>query len=100
MMNLSPYWIPKDPSGVQLILYLRPSVRTSLCLSVQSSASHFGNNLSGPQLCAVHAATCHVVKYPAWKYNMSVCPVVREPFTIFVFVLIPSVGVSLAMHLL
>ena len=50
----------------------------------------------------MHTAAGHTFKYPNWKYNMSVCPfsVFGGTFAIFVFVLIFSVGSSVAMHLL
>ena len=44
-------------------------------------------------MCATHAVTGHRVKSPEWQYDMSVRPVFLRPFTIFVLVLISSVGV-------
>ena len=48
----------------------------------------------------MHAAAGHGFKSREWQYNMSVYPVVREPFAIFVFILISSVGSNAVMHLL
>ena len=80
---------------VQFSLY----VCVSVCLSICSSASIFGNHLRGPLLCAAHSASGHgsnplssIIICP--YVHASIFPVICGPCEIFVFVLISSVGVQ------
>ena len=71
----------EGPRGVQLSIYVCPSIYLSLYLVV---CVVFGNHLRGPLLCAVHADAAHGFKYPEWQYNisfcLSVCPYVCPVF--------------------
>ena len=91
---LSPHWVPKDHSGVQSSLYVRPYVFLSLCLFVRIA---FWKSFSCPVITRSICGRRPQGQSP-WVavqyFRLFVLPVIRRPFEIFVFVLISSVGVQ------
>ena len=84
-MHLSPHWGPKEPSGIQSNFFVRLSECPRKCLVTTKVQ---------PVIAHIACGRRPWDKSPEWKYNISVHPVVREPFAILVFVLSSSVGVQ------
>ena len=98
MVHFSPHWGPKYPNGFQLRLYVHTSVRLSVSLSgclcrflEIISAAHNCAYCMQPQNTGSNTLSGIIICLPIL---MSVRTLVREPFSIFVFVLIFSVEVQ------
>ena len=105
-MHLSPHLGPKDPSGAQLSIYVRPPVPPSLCLYLSPSLYLSVSLSSYLYLLMVIIYAFHNCSQRMWlqatgsntlsgsKICASVRPVVRGTFEILVFAIISSVGVQ------
>ena len=100
--SFSPHWGPSEPIGVQLSLYVSLNLRTSLYLSGSLYLCpvvyvHFWRSFVRP---VIARSACgrkprgQITWVEVYYVRLSVHLVVRRPFSVFVFVLISSVGVQ------
>ena len=99
-ITLFPHWDPEDPSGLQLSLY----VYVSLCLSVRSSASLFGDHKSAARNFAqiIRPQTTGSNSLIGGITCPSVCLYVRSSVRLLRFLYLywfPVLESSVAMHL-